>query len=102
VKIPVLSTGGYQTASVIRKAIEEGSCDGVTMARTLMANPDLPRMFAKGLDQAPKPCTYCNKCLMNVVENPLGCYDESRYESREAMLEDVMSFYGESGFVPAP
>src|SRR5689334_3827887 len=29
-------------------------------------------------DRADKPCTYCNKCLVNVVENPLGCYEESR------------------------
>lgn len=102
VKIPVLSTGGYQHASVIREAIESGSCDGVTMARTLMANPDLPRMFARGLEEAPKPCSYCNKCLMNVIENPLGCYDEERFDNdRDAMIKDVMSFYGESGFTPA-
>lgn len=101
VKIPVLSTGGYQTASVIREAIDSGSCDGVTMARTLMANPDLPQMLARGLDQAPKPCTYCNKCLMNVVENPLGCYDETRFDNdREAMLQELMSFYAESDFTP--
>ena len=88
---------------LIREAIESGSCDGVTMARTLMANPDLPKMFAQGLEEAPKPCSYCNKCLMNVIENPLGCYDEERFDNdREAMIKDVMSFYGESGFTPAP
>ena len=102
VSIPVLSTGGYQRASVIRVAITEGSCDAVAIARPLMANPDLPRMFAEGLAEAPRPCSYCNKCLMNVVENPLGCYDEDRYESREAMMEELMSFYRESGFTPKP
>ena len=102
VSIPVLSTGGYQPASVIRDAILAESCDGVAIARPLLANPDLPRMFAQGLDTAPRPCTYCNKCLMNVVENPLGCYDESRYESREAMMEELMSFYAESDFTPKP
>jgi len=100
VSIPVLSTGGYQHASVIRAAIEGGGCDAVTIARPLMANPDLPRMFASGLNVAPKPCTYCNKCLMNVVENPLGCYDETRYESRSAMMEELMSFYQKSEFTP--
>jgi 2,4-dienoyl-CoA reductase (NADPH2) len=103
VTIPVLSTGGYQTASVIREAIEDGSCDGVSMARTLMANPDLPKIFAAGEDRAPKPCSYCNKCLMNVVENPLGCYDESRFDGdRAAMMKELMSFYGESDFTPEP
>ena len=103
VKIPVLSTGGYQHASVIRAAIESGGCDGVSMARTLMANPDLPKLFAQGLEEAPKPCSYCNKCLMNVIENPLGCYDEERFDGdRAAMIKSLMSFYGESGFTPAP
>lgn len=100
VSIPVLSTGGYQRASVIRAAIDGGSCDAVTIARPLMANPHLPKLFAEGHDEAPKPCSYCNKCLMNVVENPLGCYDEDRFESREAMMEELMSFYTESGFTP--
>jgi 2,4-dienoyl-CoA reductase-like NADH-dependent reductase (Old Yellow Enzyme family) len=100
VSIPVLSTGGYQRASVIRAAIDGGSCDAVTIARPLMANPHLPKLFAEGHDEAPKPCSYCNKCLMNVVENPLGCYDEDRFASREAMMEELMSFYTESGFTP--
>jgi 2,4-dienoyl-CoA reductase-like NADH-dependent reductase (Old Yellow Enzyme family) len=102
VSIPVLSTGGYQRASVIRAAIEDGSCDAVAIARPLMANPDLPRMFEAGLDEAPRPCSYCNKCLMNVVENPLGCYDEDRFESHEAMIEELMRFYAESDFTPEP
>ncbi len=102
VSIPVLSTGGYQRASVIRAAIDEGSCDAVAIARPLLANPDLPRMFAAGLDEAPRPCSYCNKCLMNVVENPLGCYDEDRFESHEAMIEELMRFYTESDFTPKP
>jgi len=93
VGVPVLCAGGFQTASVIRKAIVLGQVDGVTMARTVLANPNLPKMFAEGLDQAPRPCTYCNKCLVNFVENPLGCYDESRFESREQMIEEIMTVY---------
>ena len=41
----------------------------------------------------PRPCTYCNKCLYNVLEHPVGCYDERRFPSREAMIEQVMSVY---------
>lgn len=93
VGIPVICTGGFQTASVIRGAIDSGQCDAVSMARTLIANPDLPQMFERGLDVAPVPCTYCNKCLVNVVENPLGCYDETRYTTREAMVRDIMSVF---------
>ena len=93
VGIPVVCTGGFQTASVITAAIERGDCDGVTIARPLVANPSLVNMFAQGLDQAPRPCTYCNKCLFNFVENPLGCYDETRYDSREEMVREIMSVY---------
>jgi len=93
VGIPVLCTGGFQTASVIRNAIDKGWCDGVTIARSLVANNDLVHMFAAGLDRPPRPCTYCNKCALNTLKNPTGCYEESRFDSREEMLRQVMSVY---------
>jgi 2,4-dienoyl-CoA reductase-like NADH-dependent reductase (Old Yellow Enzyme family) len=96
VGVPVLCTGGFQTRSVIEQAIESGSCDGVTIARPLLANPDLVRMFEQGADQAPRPCTYSNKCLFAFVEHPLACYDESRFDSREAMVAEALSIYDEA------
>lgn len=93
VDVPVICTGGFQTASVIRTAITSGHCDAVSMARPLVANNDLVQQFAAGRDRAERPCTYCNKCLVHVVEHPLGCYEESRFQSREAMLAEVMSVF---------
>jgi len=78
---------------VIRAAIERGDCDAVSAARPLVANNDLVQMFKRGLDTAPEPCSYCNKCLVNVVENPLGCYDERRFRSRDEMIAQIMSVY---------
>jgi 2,4-dienoyl-CoA reductase-like NADH-dependent reductase (Old Yellow Enzyme family) len=78
---------------VIAEAIESGALDGVTIARPLIANPDLVRWFERGHDRAPRPCTYCNKCLFNFVENPLGCYDERRFDSREEMIREILSVY---------
>jgi len=49
--------------------------------------------FEAGKDRADKPCTYCNKCLVHVVEHPLGCYEESRFPSREAMMQQILSVY---------
>lgn len=96
VKIPVLCTGGFQTASLIREAINNGDCDAVTIARPLIANPDLPLMFRQGRDSAPKPCTFCNKCLLRVIEDPLGCYDETRFENNyKEMIRNVMAFYAD-------
>lgn len=93
VNVPVICTGGFQTASVIRGAIQAGQCDAVSMARPLVANNDLVKQFAAGRDRAERPCTYCNKCLVHVVEHPLGCYEESRYPDREAMLAETMSVF---------
>lgn len=101
VGIPVLCTGGFQTASVIRDAITKGWCDGVTIARSLVANNDLVKMFAAGLDRPPRPCTYCNKCALNTLKNPTGCYEQSRFDSREAMLRQVMSVYDPPPFEEA-
>jgi 2,4-dienoyl-CoA reductase-like NADH-dependent reductase (Old Yellow Enzyme family) len=99
VTVPVLCTGGFQTASVIRNAIDRGDCDGVTIARPLVANNDLVKQFAAGRDTPEVPCTYCNKCLAHVVEYPLGCYEESRYGGdRDRMLADVMSVYEPRAF----
>ncbi len=93
VGIPVLCTGGFQDAPVIRKALERGSCDAVSIARPLIANNDLVKMFASGVDSPPVPCTYCNKCLANAPENPLGCYEESRFGSREEMVHEIMTVF---------
>ena len=102
VSIPVLCTGGFQTASVIRGALAEGSCDAVTIARPLVANNDLVHLFAQGHERAPRPCSYCNKCLFNVLENPLGCYDERRFDSREEMIAQILSVYDPPPYVAQP
>jgi 2,4-dienoyl-CoA reductase-like NADH-dependent reductase (Old Yellow Enzyme family) len=93
VSVPVICTGGFQTASVIRRAIEEGSCDAVSAARPLVANNDLVDLFAQGHDRAPRPCTYCNRCLVHTLQNPLGCYEPLRYDTREEMVEQILSVY---------
>jgi len=100
-KIPVLLTGGFQTSAGIGRVLRDGSCDAVTMARPLLANPDLPRALDKEGLNGPyqRPCSYCNKCLLHVLEHPLGCYDQDRYEDGdktlpgyERMLKDVFAY----------
>ncbi|MDH3603084.1 MAG: NADH:flavin oxidoreductase [Candidatus Tectomicrobia bacterium] len=93
VSIPVLNTGGYQRGSLIRQVISDGWCDGVAIARPLIANNDLPQILARGEDLPERPCSFCNRCLINAPGNPLGCYDQRRYNSYDEMLEDVMSVF---------
>ena len=94
VKIPVLNTGGYQTASYIRQGIHSGAFDGVAIARPLIANNDLVKQWAAGNDLPKIPCTYCNKCLLNAPKNPLGCYELPRFDNDyDAMLKELMTIY---------
>jgi 2,4-dienoyl-CoA reductase-like NADH-dependent reductase (Old Yellow Enzyme family) len=98
VSVPVICTGGFQSASAVRSALVGGKCDAVSIARSLIANNDLTEWWRQGHDLPPRPCTYCNRCLANGTENPLGCYDESRFDSRDAMLREVMSVFTPSSF----
>jgi 2,4-dienoyl-CoA reductase (NADPH2) len=92
--VPVIVTGGFQTASVVRNAIRRGRCDAVSIARPLIANPDLVRQWAAGADRPDRPCSYCNLCLFHALEDPLGCYDVNRYHGdQEQMIAEVMSIY---------
>lgn len=94
VKIPVLNTGGYQDGKLIRKVISEKYCDGVSIARPLIANNDLPKILKEGKDLPDKPCSFCNRCLINAIANPLGCYDLRRYgNDYDAMIREVMTVY---------
>jgi len=35
---------------------------------------------------------------VHVVEHPIGCYEESRYKSREEMIAEVMSVFSPPTF----
>lgn len=77
-------------ARLIRKVISEGWCDAVSIGRPLVANNNLPQIIASGKDLADRPCSFCNRCLVNAVFNPLGCYDVRRFDGdQEAMIAEV-------------
>jgi 2,4-dienoyl-CoA reductase-like NADH-dependent reductase (Old Yellow Enzyme family) len=100
-RIPVLLTGGFQTSQGIGRVLREQCCDAVTMARPLLANVDLPRALVEGWNGAfHRECTYCNRCLLHVIEHPLGCYDQSRFEEgpqtqegHDRMMQDVFEIF---------
>jgi 2,4-dienoyl-CoA reductase-like NADH-dependent reductase (Old Yellow Enzyme family) len=96
VTIPVISTGGWQHASMIADHIQSGDFDAVSMARALLANHDLLDYWRDGKDVPDRPCTHCNKCLLNAPKHPLGCYELSRYADYQAMVDDIVSVYRET------
>jgi len=100
VNVPVICTGGFQHAADIAQVIRDGWCDAVSIGRPLIANNDLPEIFKLRNGPVPsKECTYCNKCLLNDLANPLGCYEVSRYdganfeERYKNMIASVMSVF---------
>jgi 2,4-dienoyl-CoA reductase-like NADH-dependent reductase (Old Yellow Enzyme family) len=99
VTVPIINTGGYQDAKVIRRVISEGYTDAVSIARPLIANRDLPETLQSGEDLPAKPCTFCNRCLVNAPANPLGCYDVRRFDGdHDAMIAEIMKVYKPSQF----
>ena len=92
VVVPVLNTGGYQTASFIRSGIASGAFDGVAIARSLVANNDLvssgpgPRPTGASvhlLQQVPAQC----------AEEPDGLLRTRPLRRREAMIDELMTIY---------
>ena len=101
VSVPVINTGGYQDARVIRRVISEGITDAVSIARPLIANRDLPQIIRSGKDLPDRPCSFCNRCLVNAVANPLGCYDVRRFDNdQDAMVAKIMEVFHPSQFSP--
>jgi 2,4-dienoyl-CoA reductase (NADPH2) len=54
ITVPVICTGGFQTASVIAGAIRRGDCDAVSIARPLIAQ----RLVGPRVGSTRTPCTY--------------------------------------------
>jgi 2,4-dienoyl-CoA reductase-like NADH-dependent reductase (Old Yellow Enzyme family) len=94
VNIPVISAGGWQSGATISEAIDSGKFDAVSIARSLIANNDLVQQYARGLDLPQRPCTYCNKCLLNAPKNPLGCYELSRFGGDyDRMVREILTVF---------
>jgi 2,4-dienoyl-CoA reductase (NADPH2) len=94
--LPVFCVGGWQSAGRIRAALEAGRCDIATIARGLLANPDLVHRFAAGQDRPDRPCTYCNRCAVNALVYPLACWEEARFDSVQQMFDEAYRVYKEA------
>ncbi len=100
--LPVFCVGGWQTADRMRDALRAGRCDVITIARGLLANPDMVQRFAEGQNAPARPCTYCNRCLVNALLQPLACWEEARFDSREQMFEEAYRVYKEAAVGGTP
>jgi 2,4-dienoyl-CoA reductase (NADPH2) len=90
VGLPVIANGGFQERSLVERAL--GSVDLVSMARPLLANPDLVELFRSGVEAPARPCTFCNRCTLRTTVAPLGCYDPSRFATQEDMEAQILEW----------
>src|SRR3989442_8862601 len=92
VKIPVIANGGFQDRELIERVLGDESCDLVSMARPLLANPDLVEVYRAGARMPSRPCTFCNRCAVRTAVFPLGCYDSSRFDSVAEMEAQILAW----------
>lgn len=60
-RVPVVSTGRYDSAELAERVLERGSADFVAMGRALIADPDLPHKAATGRSADIRPCVACEQ-----------------------------------------
>jgi 2,4-dienoyl-CoA reductase-like NADH-dependent reductase (Old Yellow Enzyme family) len=92
VGLPVIANGGFQERTLVEHALSSGGCDLVSMARPLLANPDLPALFREGRERPDRPCTFCNRCALRTTIAPLGCYEPARFDSRDDMEQQILAW----------
>lgn len=92
VGLPVIANGGFQNRSVIEQALTSGGCDLVSMARPLLANPNLIQLFREGREEPEQPCTFCNRCAIRTTLFPLGCYEPKRFASDTEMEAQILEW----------
>jgi tRNA-dihydrouridine synthase len=90
--VPVIANGGFQEKDVIEGALDSQRCDIVSMARALIANPNLLDVFMAGKNVPDRACSHCNRCVGRTVTSPLGCDDEKRFASIKVMQDQIMAW----------
>jgi 2,4-dienoyl-CoA reductase (NADPH2) len=70
---PVIAVGRF-TPDAADAAIADGAFDFVSMARMILAEPELPNLLAAGTPEEVRPCVYHYRCIGNIfVREPVRC-----------------------------
>jgi 2,4-dienoyl-CoA reductase (NADPH2) len=69
-RLPVIATNRFNVPADAESMLESGAADLVSMARPLLADPDLPRKAREGREREINICIACNQgCLDRIFEN---------------------------------
>jgi len=71
--LKVITVGGMRSKAVMEDAIASGKTDFVSMARPLIAEPDLANKFRTGRSDVAL-CNNCNDCVVAADTQPIKCY----------------------------
>lgn len=72
VSVPVIVAGRMDDPDVGARAVREGKCDMVGLARPALADPDIPNKVALGQYARIRPCISCNYGCCNKVHLDAG------------------------------
>ncbi len=110
-RLPVIATNRFNAPVDAEALLARGDADLVSMARPLLADPDLPRKAAEGREDEINTCIACNQgCLDKVFENkratclvnPLAAYEtELRVEITRAHQRIAVVGAGPAGLACA-
>jgi len=87
ISIPVIACNRINTPDLAEEILQEGKADFIGMARSLLADPDLPNKAMSGHSERIRPCIGCNQgCLDYVFRmKPTSCLVNAE-AGREAEL----------------
>jgi 2,4-dienoyl-CoA reductase-like NADH-dependent reductase (Old Yellow Enzyme family) len=73
IDVPVIAVGRV-TPVAADAAIADGAFDFLSMARMILAEPDLPNLLATGRSEEIRPCVYHYRCIGNIfVRGQVRC-----------------------------
>ena len=73
VSLPVITVGGMRSKRFMDGAVREDRTDFVSLARPLLAEPDLANKFLRGESEV-SVCDNCNICLVAADTAPIRCH----------------------------
>ncbi len=68
VSIPVIAVGRIEP-DVAEEVLSSGGADFISMARKLLADPELPNKLSEGRADDIRPCIYCYTCVSRIFLN---------------------------------
>ncbi|EME69275.1 NADH:flavin oxidoreductase [Paramagnetospirillum caucaseum] len=86
--LPVAAAGKLSTPAVAEKALVDGKCDFIGIARGLLADPDWVKKVRAGRDDQLIACDYCNVCkALDGAHKKVVCFLWPKGEIQAPMID---------------